>query len=221
MRSAMALLMVSFLLASGVGVASAQGWSPSSKISRDLAELMTPPMDRAATATPGGWAPVPLVVSGDSITIDAIAAGDPAALEADLIALGAVNTAIANHLVSAEFPIAAIPALEGVASLRFARPAHRTNNVGRVTSQGDAVMRSDLARTQFGIDGAGVMVGVLSDSYNCLGGAATDSFFNDLPSVVTVIQDNCSSGTDEGRAMLQIVHDVAPGSPLAFATGEG
>jgi hypothetical protein len=224
MRSAMALVLVSFLLVSGVGAASAQGWSPTSKISRDLAELMTPPMDRAAAATPGGWAPVPLVVTGDSITIDAIATGDPAALEADLVALGAVNTAIAGHLVSAQFPIAAIPVLESLASLRFARPAHRTNNVGRVTSQGDAVMRSDLARTQFGIDGTGVLVGVLSDSYNCLFGAATDIAFNDLPAGgVTVIQDDpgCGSGTDEGRAMLQIVHDVAPGSPLAFATAEG
>jgi hypothetical protein len=33
-----------------------------------------------------------------------------------------------------------------------------------------------------------------------------------------VIQDLASGGTDEGRAMLQIVHDVAPGASLAFAT---
>ncbi len=34
-----------------------------------------------------------------------------------------------------------------------------------------------------------------------------------------MIQDY-SGGEDEGRAMLQIVHDVAPGSPLAFATAD-
>ena len=33
-------------------------------------------------------------------------------------------------------------------------------------------MRADIARSTFGVDGTGVMVGALSDSFNCLGGAA-------------------------------------------------
>ena len=69
------------------------------------------------------------------------------------------------------------------------------------------------------LNGTGITVGVLSDSFNCLGGASTDMTTGDL-SPVTVIQENtiCSNGTDEGRAMLQIVHDVAPGANLAFAS---
>jgi subtilisin family serine protease len=80
-------------------------------------------------------------------------------------------------------------------------------------------MRSDVARTNFGVDGSGVKVGVLSDSFNCLGGAANDVTSGDL-SPVTVLQEisNCAGATDEGRAMLQIVHDVAPGASLHFAS---
>ncbi|HWJ35951.1 MAG TPA: S8 family serine peptidase [Steroidobacteraceae bacterium] len=59
--------------------------------------------------------------------------------------------------------------------------------------------------------------------------AATDVSTSDLPSSVNVLKDatcmNYGSPTylpfaDEGRAMLQIVHDVAPGASLAFYTAE-
>jgi len=94
-------------------------------------------------------------------------------------------------------------------------------SVGLVTSEGVNVMEADRVQASTpGYDGSGVKVGVLSDSYNSRGGAATDIASGDLPaSGVQVVQD--SSGTDEGRAMLQIVHDVAPGADLAFATGNG
>jgi hypothetical protein len=90
---------------------------------------------------------------------------------------------------------------------------------GLVTSQGDDAMKADTARTTFDVDGTGVKVGVLSNSFNCLGGAATDVTNGDL-SPVTVIQEisSCSGANDEGRAMLQIVHDVAPGATLSFAS---
>jgi hypothetical protein len=106
-----------------------------------------------------------------------------------------------------------------MASLQFAQPATAILNAGTVTSQGDQAMRSNVARAN-GVDGSGITVGVLSDSFDCLGGASTDMTTGDL-SLVTVIQEKtiCSNGTDEGRAMLQIVHDVAPGANLAFASG--
>jgi len=95
----------------------------------------------------------------------------------------------------------------------------------------------DEARKAFGVDGAGVTVGVLSDSYNRatqLGGApiattaSQDVGTGDLPGIgntcagqttpVGVLDDSNTTGRDEGRAMAQIVHDVAPGATLAFAT---
>ncbi len=75
-----------------------------------------------------------------------------------------------------------------------------------------------LDATGLSFTGAGIKVGVLSDSFDNLGGAAADEASGALPASVTVLEDLASGGTDEGRAMLQIVHDVAPGASLAFYT---
>jgi hypothetical protein len=81
-------------------------------------------------------------------------------------------------------------------------------------------MMTDVARTMFGVDGTGVTVGALSDSFDCLGGAAADVASHDLPSGVNVLEDSCP-GTDEARAMLQLIHDVAPGADLGTHTAAG
>jgi hypothetical protein len=102
---------------------------------------------------------------------------------------------------------------------------------GSVTSEGDTQVRANALRSALDLDGAGVKVGALSDSYDRdLGdtrSAAEDVASGDLPGVgnpcghaspVQVIDDGSAGGNDEGRAMLQIVHDLAPGANLAFAT---
>lgn len=162
----------------------------------------------------------PLVtLADDRVLVDAISSGGVEALKSDLEALGMQEAVAFGRVVSGQLPISQLPAAAELASLRFAQPAAAITRTGTVTSQGDAAMKADVARTNFGVDGAGVKVGVLSDSFNCLSGAATDVANGDL-SPVTVVQEisSCSGATDEGRAMLQIVHDVAPGSPLAFAS---
>ena len=67
----------------------------------------------------------------------------PELLEAELIALGAHDTAIAGRFVSA--PIVH-PSLENVVPLKFARQALSKTNAGQVTSQGDHVMRARTLR---------------------------------------------------------------------------
>jgi len=70
------------------------------------------------------------------------------------------------------------------------------------------------------VNGSGIRVGVLSDSFNDLGGAAADEADGALPPAadIDVIKDLASGGTDEGRAMMQIIHDIAPAADLAFYT---
>jgi hypothetical protein len=115
---------------------------------------------------------------------------------------------------------------------------------GSVISQGVEQLNVPAAREHFGTLGTGVTVGVLSDSFNSAtesvrGGpiasdAEADELSDDLPgpgntcsgqqAPVNVIAEapEPASGeaalTDEGRAMLQVVHDVAPEAELAFAT---
>ncbi|MGH8586578.1 MAG: hypothetical protein ACREWE_10495 [Gammaproteobacteria bacterium] len=92
-----------------------------------------------------------------------------------------------------------------------------------MTSRGDAAIRADVARMTFGVVGTGVMVGTLSDSFNCLGGAAAGVASGDLPAGITVLEEGpCADGrTDEGRGMMEIIHDIAPGTTQAFHTAEG
>ena len=161
----------------------------------------------------------PLIRSNEqSVIIDAVATDNTETLRQDLVALGMQHPAVFGRMVSGYLPIRSLKDAAALGTLRLARPAYAMTRAGSVTSQGDVAMRSDLARATFGVDGSGVMVGTLSDSYDCTGGAASDVTGGDLPSGVVVLQEltDCTSGTDEGRAMMQIVHDVAPGSPQAF-----
>ena len=75
------------------------------------------------------------------------------------------------------------------------------------------------------VTGAGIKVGVLSDSFNDLGGAAADEADGALPPAadIDVIKDLAPGdpgypGTDEGRAMMEIIHEIAPDATFAFYT---
>jgi subtilase family serine protease len=82
-----------------------------------------------------------------------------------------------------------------------------------------AQVQQALDESGFNANGGGIKVGVLSDSFNDLGGYANDEADGALPAV-QVLADISSGGTDEGRAMLQVVHDIAPNASLAFYTAD-
>jgi Subtilase family/Ig-like domain CHU_C associated/FG-GAP repeat len=89
-------------------------------------------------------------------------------------------------------------------------------NQGPIDSEGDTTHLAALARLNYGVNGTGVTIGVLSDGVDSL---ATLQANGELPAV-TVLPGQASTG-DEGTAMLQIVHDLAPGAQLYFATANG
>ena len=93
---------------------------------------------------------------------------------------------------------------------------------GVAYNEAETAMFADAARTQFNVTGTGETIGVLSDSVNQYSGGLSESYgTGDLnaSNPVDVLQDGPSGSTDEGRAMLENIHDIAPGSNLAFATG--
>src|SRR3954447_25374005 len=84
---------------------------------------------------------------------------------------------------------------------------------GSRSSQGDITHLAYAARAAFGATGTGVKIGVLSDGVSNL---AASQASGDL-GPVTVLPGQIGSG-DEGTAMLEIIHDLAPGAQLYFAT---
>lgn len=104
--------------------------------------------------------------------------------------------------------------------------------VGKVTTQGDRAMRAQVARRNFHLDGRGIKIGVISDSFDAFDEAELDVLSGDLPGrknplgyrqPVRVLRD-WPEGNDEGRAMLQIITDIAPAAELLFhtaANGQG
>ncbi len=114
--------------------------------------------------------------------------------------------------------------LTQIAALPFVRwvgpPSYAVRRRGSVTSEGDAAMRASLARTELGLSGQGVRVGVISDSLTDLGTSVNSG---DLPAALTIVngQDGSliSDLSNEGRAIAEIIHDLAPGAQLLFHTG--
>ena len=110
-----------------------------------------------------------------------------------------------------------IPALARVATLGAVRevtpPDYAVTNAGSVTTEGDAAHRADLVRSLSGLTGAGVKVGVISDGADSYRSSISSG---NLPSNVEINPNRAGSG-NEGTAMMEIVHDLAPGARLVFS----
>ena len=192
-------------------------------------------------------------VVGEAVPIEASASdGDGRALLAELEALGLEGGVAFGVLVNGRLPVAALDEVAGLGALRaawmpqsvaFGPGVPRATAprplpvVGAVTGEAGRALRADDARALYGVSGAGVRIGVLSDSYdhcgrraadtdldnNCLTTAAEDVASGDLPAGGAVVVEELpgSDGSDEGRAMMQLARDVAPGATFAFHTAFG
>ncbi|PSQ71118.1 MAG: hypothetical protein BRD31_03020 [Bacteroidetes bacterium QH_2_64_26] len=175
----------------------------------------------------------PVSPDGQSVAINAVAVGEAADLRRDLRTLGLEGGATAGRVVSGRLPISALKNAAKLRSLRGLMPAYAQTHVGSVGSEADTSHRAYQGRSDLGADGSGQKVCVLSDSYNQNNSASTsasdDVQSGDLPGAdnpegnttpVDVLDDS-EPGDDEGRAMLQLVHDIAPRATLGFHTAFG
>jgi hypothetical protein len=192
----------------------------SSKLHGNLQKLQADWITHQSNRQAGAFVPPDpaIPIKQEFVVVDIVVLDNTDALQAKLQALGMRNLSVYGRIISGEIPISSLDKAAALKELRSIRSAYSQTRVGDVTSQGDAAMTSDLVKTQLGIDGSGVTIGTLSDSYNCLGGASTDVTSGDLPVGVTVLDDTACPGTDEGRAMMQLITDVAPGAGQAFHT---
>ena len=187
---------------------------------------------------PGGASPLAYsaVVSGGGtfVTIHALRHEDQS-LQAALRRLGLEGGTTTGPLVSGRLPISALKEAARLPSLRGMVPAYARTHAGSVGSEADTSHRAFEGRSDLGVDGSGQKICALSDSYDqsdlASTTAADDVASGDLPGAgnpagrtapVDVLQDYSDSApTDEGRAMLQLVHDIAPGATLGFHTAFG
>lgn len=164
------------------------------------------------------------------VTVNVLLDGrrSPQAVRAALEALGA--STLAEHVarradgsdggLSVRLPVDRAVEAAGTAGVRSIVAAHRPwRRTGEVPGQGVPALHADQGIAS-GFTGKGITVGVLSDSYDLTEPhAAADVASGDLPANLIVVADGDvtdNTNTDEGRAMLQIVHDVAPDATLAF-----
>ena len=151
-----------------------------------------------------------------------------------------------------------LAAIGGLPFVNYVRlPSYGVRRTGAVTTEGDRIISADIARQQYGVDGTGVRVGVISDGLKgvfatgcttCSGVANGPIASGDLPASTgtrasgvltsstggitgqsfqanhdleglppTVPPCGFSGAGAEGTALLEIVHDIAPGAQLAFA----
>lgn len=96
-----------------------------------------------------------------------------------------------------------------------------------VHSQAVQALQVDKLRAKYPhLTGSGMKIGVISDSFGARWNATQSIASGNLPSSgVTVLKDyiidggiNGKSG-DEGRAMLELIYDIAPDAELYFRTG--
>jgi len=165
------------------------------------------------------------------VTIDALAKNDAQSLLHDLTTLGLRQSSVAGLVVSGTLPVATLTFVSRLESLHQINLTKMTSHQGKVTTQGVPAMYVDLARIESGLDGSGVSVGVISDSFNCFAEsddpeklqrtAELDKASGDLPADAYALEEanDCFFRVDEGRALMQIVHDIAPRAKLVFYPG--
>jgi Subtilase family len=246
-RLLMAALSLAFLLPAAAADAAALTPKDNGRLSPVLQRLANPAVrgkpaaQRAAILDMAVSGPGSLVQGQGGVLVTARFADGVAARLDKLRAAGADVVSSSRQrqtvtLVVAPEHLASVAAVPGVRAVWQVREpilyAEGSCEGGAVISEGLGQLRVNDAREAFELRGRGITIGVLSDSFDTASGKATDAADDvasgDLPGPagtcaeqqlpVNVLDEGPDEEGDEGRAMLQIVHDLAPKAELAFAT---
>ena len=214
-----------------------------------LDDLRTPLRQPTAAGTSRLQATDPVIqnereaTNGDAkderVMVDIRAVVTPAVLARIRDMGGTVISSVPKYeAIRAQIPLRAVEMLAALDAIRTIRPADEARTRAQAstrspsprtrtadfpvtrkdnTSQGVVAHRVNSARTTHSVDGTGIGIGVISNGVRTL---ADRQASGDLPARVTVLPGQAGRG-DEGTALLEIVHDLAPGAELYFATGSG
>ncbi|MEO8197512.1 MAG: S8 family serine peptidase [Thermoanaerobaculia bacterium] len=151
------------------------------------------------------------------VDIDLVAPADLAPVAEQVRRLGGAIRFASRRFLSlrATLAVEAVRPLaeaSGVRRIVAARPAFTHG----VVSEGDRAHGADTARDLHGLDGRGIKICALSNGVDEL---VYSQATGELPAVEVL--PGQEGGGGEGTAMLEIVHDLAPGAALGFATAFG
>ncbi|MEM1012291.1 MAG: S8 family serine peptidase, partial [Planctomycetota bacterium] len=171
-----------------------------------------------------------------SVSADDIAGVEALAAELVDAGLRLVETAATDGYatVDAYLPIGALSRVVGLDSVRSitmqAKPVTWASQsdgpsvnprTGSVDSEWDLLSGAEqLRRVRPALDGNIIDFGVMSDSINRVGGGVAASVATgDLPTGIVVLDDyTASDASDEGRAMAELMYDIAPASDFIYHT---
>jgi hypothetical protein len=87
---------------------------------------------------------------------------------------------------------------------------------GKIVTEGDRLLKADIARNNFKIDGSGIKIGIISTSFNAKDSLTSDIANDELPGAnnprgksqpIQVLKDLKSDNvlaSEEGRALAQV-----------------
>ncbi|QUP52509.1 S8 family serine peptidase [Ralstonia syzygii] len=184
--------------------------------------------------------------SGNCVDVDVVAQGDAQQAVAQLERLGFQTAAVYRNYISGCLPVTRIDEAAAIQQVQRISKVARSTRSGVVQGQGDYAQLSRSLRQAvkgLGIDltGKGITVGIVSDSFNCNSELNQNASYvaqngrqdtmeddvarGELPGKgrIRILKElrDCSDGTDEGRAIAEILHDVAPGADIVFYSGYG
>ena len=219
----------------------AQRMSAQRKVSSQLLDAAVSSQQPPASAVSARQqaAAADAVAEPERVMVDIRADATPAVLTRIRELGGTVITSVPKYqAIRAQLPLRTVEMLAGLDAIQTIRPADKARTRGQVstlspasrtqaadspvtrkdnTSAGDVAHRANSARTNHRVDGTGIGIGVISNGVRSL---ADRQASGDLPARVTVLPGQEGRG-DEGTALLEIVHDLAPKAELYFATGQG
>lgn len=151
----------------------------------------------------------------DGRVIVDIAATPSAALAHAIFKAGGtvVYESLEGDSVQAILPPAAFEAIAARADVRMITPK-AASRAHKVTNEADPAHKADVARAKYQVDGTGIKVGVISDSATYYKKSIASG---ELPAAFGILPGRAGTGSGEGTAMSEIIHDIAPGAEICFA----
>ncbi len=122
-----------------------------------------------------------------------------------------------RNYLEAYVPFESIEEIAKLPTVRLIKVQFIMNsNVGQVTTKGDTIHLAEKARDHFYLDGSGIKVGVISRG---ISNWQVDTTSNDLPRMFTYLANTnpVNPPGNEGTAICEIVHDIAPGSSIIYS----